>query len=76
MLCNCDDPEWSAFVEFFRSFFHKLKLKKMIATHYNADGSPSYMLEWSGEKIQRGYTVNMIKKPLKRAMGTLEARNA
>ena len=64
VLCNCDDPEWSAFVEFFRKFFHKLKLKKMIATHYNADGSPSYMLEWSGEKIN-GDTVNMIKKPLK-----------
>ena len=44
VLCNCDDPEWSAFVEFFRKFFHKLKLKKMIATHYNADGSPSLMI--------------------------------
>ena len=64
VLCNCDDPEWSAFVEFFRKFFHKLKLKKMISTHYNEDGSPSYMLEWSGEKIN-GDTVNMIKKPLK-----------
>lgn len=64
VLCNCDDPEWSAFVEFFRKFFHKLKLKKMISTHYNEDGSPSYMLEWSGEKIN-GDTVNMIKSPLK-----------
>ena len=64
VYCNCDDPEWSAFWEFFRKFFHKLKLKKMISTHYNADGSPSYMLEWSGEKIN-GNTVNMIKKPLK-----------
>ena len=64
VLCNCDDPEWSAFVEFFRKFFHKLKLKKMIATHYNTDGSPSYKLEWSGEKIN-GDTVNMIKTPLK-----------
>ena len=51
VFCNCDDPEWSAFVEFFRKFFKKLKLKKMIATHYNKDGSPSYKLEWYGEKI-------------------------
>lgn len=64
VLCNCDDPEWSNFVEFFRLFFHKLKLKKMIATHYTKDGSPSYKLEWSGEKLN-GDTVNMIKTPLK-----------
>lgn len=64
VFCNCDDPEWSAFVEFFRKFFKKLKLKKMIATHYNKDGSPSYKLEWYGEKIN-GDTVNMIKTPLK-----------
>ena len=64
VLMNCDDPEWSSFVEFFRKFFKKLKLKKIIATHYNPDGSPSYKLEWYGEKIH-GDTVNMIKTPLK-----------
>lgn len=64
VFMNCDDPEWSNFVEFFRKFFKKLKLKKMISTHYNKDGSPSYKLEWSGEKIN-GDTVNLIKTPLK-----------
>ena len=64
VFCNCDDPEWSSFVEFFRKFFKKLGLKKMICTHYEKDGSPSYKLEWSGEKIN-GDTVNMIKTPLK-----------
>lgn len=63
VFCNCDDPEWSSFVEFFRKFFKKLGLKKMICTHYEKDGSPSYKLEWSGEKIH-GDTVNMIKTPL------------
>lgn len=63
VLCNCDDPEWSSFVEFFRKFFKKLGLKKMICTHYEKDGSSSYKLEWSGEKIH-GDTVNMIKTPL------------
>lgn len=32
VLMNCDDPESSNFVVFFRQFFHRLKLKKMIAT--------------------------------------------
>lgn len=64
VLCNCDDPEWSAFVEFFRLFFNKLGIKKMISTHYTKDGSPSYKLEWSGEKLN-GDTINMIKTPLK-----------
>lgn len=64
VFCNCDDPEWSSFVEFFVKFFNKLKLKKIISTHYNKDGSPSYKLEWSGEKIN-GNTVNMIRTPLK-----------
>lgn len=64
VFCNCDDPEWSAFVEFFRKFFKKLGLRKMICTHYEPNGSPSYKLEWSGEKINSD-TVNMIKTPLK-----------
>lgn len=63
VLCNCDDPAHSAFVELFRKFFRKFKLKKMIATHYNSDGSPSYKVEWCGKKI-RGDTVNYIKTPL------------
>lgn len=64
VLCNCDDPEWSAFVQFFIRFFPKLGIKKMISTHYTKDGSPSYKLEWSGEKMN-GDTINMIKTPLK-----------
>lgn len=63
VLCNCDDPEWSAFYEFFRLHFNQLGLKKLITTHYNKDGSPSYKLEWSGEKLGDD-TVNMIKTPL------------
>lgn len=64
VLMNCDDPEWSSFVSFFIKFFNKLKLKKIVSTHYNKDGSPSYKLEWSGEKIN-GNAVNMIKTELK-----------
>lgn len=64
VFCNCDDPEWSNFHLFFRQHFQQLGLKKLITTHYNKDGSPSYKLEWSGEMIGDD-VVNMIKTPLK-----------
>ena len=64
VLCNCDDPEWSNFFLFFRLHFKQLKLKKVIFTHYEMDGSPSYKLEWDGSYI--GYDkLNLIKTPLK-----------
>lgn len=63
VLCNCDDPEWSNFFLFFRLHFKQLKLKKVIFTHYEMNGSPSYKLEWDGSYI--GYdTLNLIKTPL------------
>lgn len=64
VLCNCDDPEWSNFFSFFKQHFHQLKMKKLITTHYNKDGSPSYKLEWWGEMLN-GDMVNLIKTPLK-----------
>lgn len=48
VLCNCDDPEWSAFWKFFVLFFEPLGLKKVISTHY-AKGKPSYKLEYTGK---------------------------
>lgn len=63
VLCNCDDPEWSNFFLFFRLHFKQLKLKKVIFTHYEMNGSPSYKLEWNGDYL--GYdTLNLIKTPL------------
>lgn len=64
VFCNCDDPEWSNFHLFFRQHFQQLGLKKLITTHYNQDGSPSYKLEWNGEMLGDD-CVNMIKTPLK-----------
>lgn len=64
VLCNCDDPEWSNFFLFFRLHFKQLKLKKVIFTHYEMNGSPSYKLEWNGDYL--GYdTLNLIKTSLK-----------
>ena len=63
VLCNCDDPEWSNFFLFFRNHFEQLKLKKVIFTHYEPEGKPSYKLEWDGSYL--GYdTLNLIKTPL------------
>lgn len=48
VLCNCDDPEWSNFWQYFHLNFEFLGLKKLISTHYNMDGSSSYKLEYDG----------------------------
>ena len=63
VLCNCDDPEWSNFFLFFRNHFEQLQLKKVIFTHYEMSGKPSYKLEWDGSYL--GYdTLNLVKTPL------------
>ena len=64
VLCNCDDPEWSNFFLFFRNHFEQLQLKKVIFTHYEMSGNPSYKLEWDGNYL--GYdTLNLVRTPLK-----------
>ena len=47
VLCNCNDPEWSAFWQYFHLKFELLGLKKLIATTYNEDGL-AYKLEYIG----------------------------
>lgn len=47
VLCNCDDPEWSNFWQYFTLNFEHLGLAKVIATHY-AQGETSYKLEYFG----------------------------
>lgn len=44
VFCNCDDPDWSAFTKYFALNFDRLKLKKVISTHYE-EGKSSYKLE-------------------------------
>lgn len=49
VFCNCDDPEWSNFWQFFSLQFEFLGLKKLIATHFE-DEKQSYKLEmWRDE---------------------------
>lgn len=47
VLCNCDDPTWSAFWRYFHLNFAELGLKKLISTHYDAN-VPTYKMEYTG----------------------------
>lgn len=57
VFCNCDDPEYSKFWQYFETKFSQLKLKKLISTHYNKDNSPSYALIYEGEEDSKGNPV-------------------
>ena len=47
VLCNCDDPTWSAFWKYFHLNFGVLGLKKLISTHYDKT-EPTYKMEYTG----------------------------
>ena len=47
VFCNCDDPKWSNFWRYFHLNFSHIGLKKLIATHYDAEKA-TYKLEYEG----------------------------
>lgn len=47
VLCNCDDPTWSAFWKYFHLNFAELGLKKLISTHYDRTEA-TYKMEYTG----------------------------
>ena len=47
VLCNCDNPTWSAFWRYFHLNFAELGLKKLISTHYGKEES-TYKMEYTG----------------------------
>lgn len=47
VLCNCDDPTWSAFWKYFHLNFAELGLKKLISTHYDKN-NPTYKMIYEG----------------------------
>lgn len=49
IFCNCDDPTSSNFWIFFHMNFNRFSLKKLIATHYNMDGNPSYAMTYDSK---------------------------
>ena len=58
ILCNCDNPNHSAFWKYFHLNFNALGLKKLISTYYDKDKS-TYKTEY------RGGNDNNIKDGLK-----------
>ena len=47
VLCNCDDPTWSAFWKYFHLNFAELGLKRLISTHYDREEA-TYKMEYTG----------------------------
>lgn len=47
VLCNCDNPTYSAFWKYFHLNFSALGLKKLISTHYDKN-EPTYKMEYAG----------------------------
>ena len=47
VLCNCDNPAWSAFWEYFHLNFEALGLKKLVSTYYDR-AQPVYKMEYAG----------------------------
>jgi hypothetical protein len=66
VFCNCDDPEWSNFWNYFALNFEHLELKKLVSTHYEKE-NPSYKLEITRDvnsdgKINKLDTVKTLLK--------------
>lgn len=56
IYCNCDNPKYSAFWQYFHIHFAEFGLKKLIATYY-AKGERTYKTEYEGgndEDISKG----------------------
>jgi len=60
IFCNCDDPAESNFFFYFVSKFKALKLKKLITTHYQAEGK-SYKIEVGNADMAKKIT-DIIKQ--------------
>ena len=47
VFCNCDDPTYSNFWRYFHLNFERFGMRKLIATHFDAE-KPTYKLEYTG----------------------------
>ena len=67
VFCNCDDPEYSNFWKYFQLNFFALRLKKLIATHYEKEKT-SYKMDIVAADIPKNgqYKIpDYIQTPLK-----------
>lgn len=58
IYCNCDNPQYSNSVKYFRNNFEKLKLKELITSHRNLDGTGGVAIydgiDWTYRELQNG----------------------
>lgn len=65
VFCNCDDPEYSNFWQYFQLNFYDLELKRLISTHYEED-KPSYRMDIiNTNKGNQCGIPDYVKTPLK-----------
>lgn len=72
IYCNCDNPQYSNFVKYFRNNFEKLKLKELITSHRNLDGTGGVAtydgIDWTYRELQNGsYDSKDLEEYLDRA---------
>lgn len=58
IYCNCDNPQYSNFVKYFRNNFKRLTLKELITSHRNLDGTGGVAtyngIDWTYRELQNG----------------------
>lgn len=58
IYCNCDNPQYSNFVKYFRNNFERLALKELITSHRNLDGTGGVAtydgIDWTYRELQNG----------------------
>ena len=64
VFCNCDDPEWSNFWQYFHANFDALGLKRLIATYYTNNGSSAGVLTCHDESRRPDGTPQVVKTDL------------
>jgi len=47
------DSEQSNFWKYFKDHFNEYGLKRLTATHFNLDGTPSYRLDYNGSETKK-----------------------
>lgn len=72
IYCNCDNPKYSQFIQYFIDNYKKLQLKELIASYRNLDGSGGVAtydgLDWICKELENGsYDSKELTEYLNRA---------
>lgn len=60
VYCNCDNPRSSMFWQYFHTNFEALKLKKLIATYYDTQGSEMWSYEGGDDTNMQAATITPL----------------